>query len=240
MKYFGATHKGKSRENNEDCYHAETDLFIVADGMGGHKAGEVASRLSIKYFLKSFNDNIGNKVRISSKSIKKLIIDSISSANEEVFKESITNAGCYGMGTTFTACYILENTANIIHVGDSRAYLYRYNDLQLITSDHTFVGEMFSRGEITYEETFDHPKRNYLTNVLGVSDEITPDYHDVKVFAGDRLILCTDGLNSMLRDDLILKITKKASNPEDSVNDLIKHANKLGGKDNISVIVIDF
>ena len=144
------------------------------------------------------------------------------------------------MGTTFTACCLTSGTAHIIHIGDSRAYLIRDGDIRLLTSDHTFVGEMFRRGEITYEDTFDHPQRNYLTNVLGVTDEIIPDYHNFKTNEGDRMILCTDGLNSMLRDGLILKISKKFPEPEDAVKGLIGQANKLGGKDNTTIIIIDF
>lgn len=218
----------------------EEDLFIVADGMGGHRAGEVASSLSVKYFLEFFKNSTKGKKNPNSKLINKILKNAVIFANSEVFKESVSNPDCFGMGTTFTVCYINFETAHIIHVGDSRAYLLRNNNLDLITSDHTFVGEMFQRGEITYEDTFDHPQRNYLTNVLGVADGIKPDYHDQKINEGDRLLLCTDGLNSMLRDDLILKILKKFTKPEDAVNSLIKQANKLGGKDNTSVIVIDF
>lgn len=240
MRYFGATHKGKVRDNNEDSFHAEDDLFIVADGMGGHKAGEVASKLAIEYFIRSFKDSPEYKKRLSSKQIGKILKDSVTAANNKVFKESVSNSACSGMGTTFTACYLTPGTAHIIHVGDSRIYfLGRNNGFKLITSDHTFVGEMFRRGEITYKETFDHPQRNYLTNVLGVSDEIIPDHHILKLSEGDRLILCTDGLNSMLRDSLILKISKKFPEPEGLAKGLIKQANKLGGKDNTTVIVID-
>ena len=239
MKYFGATHKGKVRKNNEDSFFAEDSLFIVADGMGGHMAGEVASRMSVEYFLKDFKDSIVKRKSVSSKSIIKTLKDSINAANKKVYQESISNPDCFGMGTTFTACYIESGTAHIIHVGDSRTYLLRDDKLRLITSDHTFVGEMYRRGEITYDDTFDHPQRNYLTNVLGVTKEIKPDCHDKKIDQGDRLLLCTDGLNSMLRDNDIFKILKRSPEPESAVNSLIKQANKLGGKDNTSVIVID-
>jgi len=237
MKHFAATHKGKVRKNNEDSFFAEDSLFIVADGMGGHRAGEVASRLSIDAFVESFT---GGKKEINPKSINKILHDSITFANDSVFKESISNPDCFGMGTTFTACYVLSGTAHIIHIGDSRAYLYREDSLELITSDHTFVGEMYRRGEITYEDTFDHPQRNYLTNVLGVAEEIRPDYDKRKTYRGDRFLLCTDGLNSMLRDKDISEILKKSSEPENAVNRLIRKANRLGGRDNTSVIVIDF
>ena len=240
MKYFGTTDIGKIRENNEDCFHTEDNLFIVADGMGGHMAGEVASSLSVKSFLKFFKDSIKDTDKLNSKLTSKILKDAVTAANSEVFKQSVSNPDCFGMGTTFTACCTESGIAHIIHVGDSRAYLVRDNRIDLITSDHTFVGEMLKRGEITYEDTFDHPQRNYLTNVLGVADEVIPDYHQLKVGKGDRLILCTDGLNSMLKDELILKISGKSKRPEELVKALIKQANRLGGRDNISVIVIDF
>lgn len=240
MKYFGATDIGKVRENNEDCFHTEDNLFIVADGMGGHQAGEVASSLSVKTFLEYLKGIIGDKKRLNSKSVSKVLKDAVISANSKVFKQSVSDPDCFGMGTTFTACYAEPGIAHIIHVGDSRAYLARDSSLRLITSDHTFVGEMLKRGEITYEDTFDHPQRNYLTNVLGVGDEVTTDYHQVKVGKGDRIILCTDGLNSMLKDELILKISGKSNGPQECVEALIRQANRLGGRDNISIVIIDF
>jgi protein phosphatase len=240
MKYFGATDIGKVRETNEDCFHAEDNLFIVADGMGGHQAGEVASSLSVKSFLEYLKENTRDIKKLNSKSVSKILKDAVIAANSEVFKESVSNPDCFGMGTTFTACLVETSTAHIIHVGDSRAYLTRDSKIELITSDHTFVGEMLKRGEITYEDTFDHPQRNYLTNVLGVADEVMSDYHQIKVGKGDRLILCTDGLNSMLKDEMIFEISEKSNGPQDSVNALIRQANKLGGRDNISVVIIDF
>ena len=238
MEYYGATDKGKVRDNNEDYFHMQDDLFITADGMGGHKAGEVASRLSVEIFLRSFNGHAGKKLILDNRSIKKRLLDSARSANNEVFKQSIANNEYYGMGTTFTACFLNADTAHIVHIGDSRAYLCRNNTLKLLTSDHNFVGEMFRRGEITYEETFDHPQRNYLTNVLGVADNIIPDYISLKMLDEDMLLLCTDGLNSMLRDEQILRLLKKFPEPETAVDRLIGYANKKGGKDNITVIII--
>jgi len=240
MKYYGATDIGKIRDNNEDCFHAEDNIFIVADGMGGHKAGEVASSLSVKAFLEHLRPSTKSNKKLNSKSAGKILKDAVIAANSEVFKQSVSNPDCFGMGTTFTACYAEPGIAYIIHVGDSRAYLVRNKKVELITSDHTFVGEMLQRGEIKYEDTFDHPQRNYLTNVLGVADEVIPDYHQVKLEKGDRLILCTDGLNAMLKDELILKISERSNGPEESVKALIKQANRLGGRDNITVIIIDF
>jgi len=238
MKYYGATDKGKVREKNEDHFHMQDGLFIIADGMGGHKAGEVASKLSIEVFLKSFNALPGKKSVLDNRSIKRKLLDSVRIANKEVFKQSIASTRYYGMGTTFTACFINADIAHIVHIGDSRAYLYSNNILELLTSDHNFVGEMFRRGEISYKETFDHPKRNYLTNVLGIADDVTPDYMSLKLPGKDMLLLCSDGLNSMLRDEQIFRLLKKFPDPGTAVNRLIGYANKKGGKDNITIIII--
>jgi serine/threonine protein phosphatase PrpC len=240
MKYYGATDIGKMREKNEDCFYAEDDLFIVADGMGGHLAGEVASRSSVDTFVRFFNESINKQSKIQTRSIKKNIIRSINLANDEVFKKSLKSSEYSGMGTTFTACFLYEDNIHIGHIGDSRAYLCRDKNIDLLTSDHTFVGELYRRGEITYEETFNHPQRNFLTNVLGVSDETNPDYLTLKILPGDSLIICSDGLNSMLRDEIILKISEKYPEPEDVAKKLIKSALKNGGHDNITVIAVRF
>jgi len=232
MEYFGASNKGQIRKNNEDSFHAGNRLFIVADGMGGHLAGEVASRLSVETFVKNFTNR--------TSSIKRTLIDSINAANNKVYSESISNPEYAGMGTTFTACFAVPGVAHIVHVGDSRLYLCRNDHIKLITSDHTIVGEMYRKGEITYEDTYDHPQRNYLTNVLGASDSVESDYIEINTAMGDRLILCTDGLNSMLKDDEIFRISYKYSEPVHAVSKLIAKANDRGGKDNITVVVVDF
>lgn len=240
MKYFGATDIGNMRQNNEDCFYAKDDLFIVADGMGGHLAGEIASRLSIDTFIRSFSESVNKSPRMQARFIKNNIINSVKLANAEVFKKSMANSEYSGMGTTFTACFLYKNAVHIAHIGDSRAYLCRGRNIDLLTSDHTFVGELYRRGEVTYEETLNHPQRNFLTNVLGVSDEVTPDSLSLKILTGDSLIICSDGLNSMVRDEMILKISEKYPEPEDTVRKLIENAVKNGGNDNITVIAVRF
>ncbi len=240
MKYYGATDIGNMREKNEDCFHAENKLFIVADGMGGHRAGEVASRLSVDTFVRSFNEDINKHSKIQTRFIKNIILRSIKLANDEVFKKSLKDPDHSGMGTTFTACFLHEGNIHIVHIGDSRAYLCRDKDIDLLTSDHTFVGELYRRGEITYEDTFNHPRRNFLTNVLGVSDEVDPDYFTLKILPGDSLIICSDGLNSVVRDEIILKLSEKYTEPENTVKKLIENALKNGGNDNITVIAVRF
>ena len=248
MEYFADTDIGKYREKNEDYLYAENNLFIVADGMGGHMAGEVASRIAVEAFIENFNSSLkGRSKKISankktdnlgSSQVKELLLKSIKSANREVYSKATLQPGYYGMGTTFTGCYIQQDKAYTIHVGDSRLYIKRGSEFNLLTSDHTIVGELFRRGEISYEQTFNHPQKNYLTNVLGVAKDIDPDFNSFKVLPEDILLLCSDGLNSMLKDEDIANIIDKHKDAKDIAKNLIKGAIKKGGLDNITVIVV--
>lgn len=248
MEYFADTDIGKYREKNEDYLYAENNLFIIADGMGGHMAGEVASRIAIEAFIENFNSSLKDRSKkisankktdnLGSSQIKELLLKSIKSANSKVYSKAILQPGYYGMGTTFTGCYIQQDKAYTIHVGDSRLYIKRGSEFNLLTSDHTIVGELFRRGEISYEQTFNHPQRNYLTNVLGVARDIDPDFNSYKVLPEDILLLCSDGLNSMLKDEDIANIIDKYKDAKDIAKNLIKDAIKKGGLDNITVIVV--
>jgi protein phosphatase len=242
MEYSADTDIGTYRKKNEDYLYAENNLFIVADGMGGHRAGEIASILAVETFIKDFNHNLKNINKetdsLTSRRIKELLLGSIKSANGEVFEKALLQPEYYGMGTTFTGCYIQKDKAYIIHVGDSRLYIKRGSQFNFLTSDHTIVGELFRRGEISYEDTFNHPQRNYLTNVLGVAKDINPDFITYKILPEDILLICSDGLNSMLRDKDIASIISKNKKAEDISKNLIKAAIKKGGLDNITVIVI--
>jgi len=248
MEYFADTDIGKYREKNEDYFYANGNMFVVADGMGGHRAGEIASRLAVETFIKDFNQSLANITKntlankktknITPHKIEELLITSVKNSNNEVFKKAVLRPEYYGMGTTLTGCYIYKDKAYIIHIGDSRLYIKRGSKLKLITSDHTIVGELYRRGEISYEATFNHPQRNYLTNVIGIAEDIEPDFHSYKILPGDIIIICSDGLNSMLRDEHIEEIIDKHNETRDIVKNLIKKAIRKGGLDNITVIAI--
>jgi serine/threonine protein phosphatase PrpC len=248
MEFYADTDIGKYREKNEDYLYAEKPLFIVADGMGGHRAGEVASRIAVNSFTESFYQILEEKkpetvnskeaFQLTHDSIKILLTESIKRANKSVFSQSNQKPEFYRMGTTLTACYIQKEMAYIVHVGDSRLYIKRSGILKPLTSDHTIVGELYRRGELSYEDTFNHPQKNYLTNVVGIAESINPDFQSYKIMPEDILILCSDGLNSMLKDREIAEIIDKSKSTPDIVKNLIKGARAKGGLDNITVIAI--
>jgi len=255
MDYFADTDIGTYREKNEDYFYAGDNLFVVCDGMGGHRAGEVASKLAVETFVKEFKNRLSDikksttsgektgsphevKIELTQNTIKDLLISSIKISNKEVFKKAFSLPKYYGMGTTLSACYIHKNRYHIIHIGDSRFYIKRKDELKLLTSDHTIVGELLRKGEISYEDTFNHPQRNYLTNVIGVAEDIEPDFYSYKILPEDIIIICSDGLNSMLRDKEILNIVNSYNETKSIVGNLIKEAIKKGGMDNITVIAI--
>jgi protein phosphatase len=262
MEYFAKSDIGNNREQNEDFYWCGNNLFIVADGMGGHTAGEVASRLAVESFVKIFLEKIqkhkagiknldedtfknlkpsfesSDKFKIDTTTVKETLEASIGHANKEIYNLSIKRQEYAGMGTTFTGCFINSGVANVVHVGDSRLYIKRLSKLELITSDHTVVGEMYRNGLITYEEMFRHPLRNYLNNVLGLSLDVTADFNTYELAIGDILVLCSDGLNSMLKDNEIATMLNRFKEPKKITEQLIASANKKGGFDNTTVITI--
>jgi protein phosphatase len=251
MEYFADTDIGVYREKNEDYFYATDNLFLVADGMGGHRAGEVASKLAVEAFVREFNQKLpdnanitpaGKKnkttVTITPDKIKELLISAIQYANGEVFKKAVLQPEYYGMGTTLTGCYVYRNKAYIIHIGDSRLYVKRNSRLRLLTEDHTIVGELFRSGQISNDEAFSHPQRNYLTKVIGVVKDTEPYFKSIKILPEDIIIICSDGLNSMLRDKDILNIANRYEQVKDIVKNLINEALRRGGLDNITVIAV--
>jgi PPM family protein phosphatase len=231
MRYLWATatHKGMVRDNNEDSVFptssGESDdkvLVIVADGMGGHVAGEVASRIAINAAASSELEP-GDRVAAGNRAIR-----------EEVAREP----GLEGMGTTMTLLDIHDGVATIGHIGDSRAYLLRDGKLSQMTTDHTVAAEYVARGELSAEEAVGHPQRHMLTRTLGLSRFVNVDEHIVDLEPGDRILLCSDGLTEMVNDARIAE-SLASGTADEVVWRLIEMANEAGGVDNITVALVD-
>ncbi len=235
MEYSAKTDIGNYREKNEDFYYCDKNLFIVADGMGGHAAGEVASTTAVKSFAEYFFTNLEKS---DKNQIEKILKSALAFANNEVYRLSTEHNEYNGMGTTFTACFLDSGRGYVIHVGDSRLYLRTKKDFKLLTEDQTVVGEMYRNGLITYDEMFNHPLRNYLNNVLGLSAAMDSDFFEFNLYQDNIIIMCSDGLNSMLKDNEIKKIIDNYNTPDGITKHLIQSAIKKGGFDNITVITI--
>lgn len=242
MRFHGITDIGKMRNKNEDIiyyptYEDEEKLFILADGMGGAKAGEVASKLALETSKAVFDTNIVNAV--DQEDIQGVIRKSIINANKIVMSESQKINSYKGMGSTLIMAYAYKNKIYIGHVGDSRVYRIRKNVIRQLTKDHSFAQELLRNGTITREEAENHPQRNALTKVIGYERNLEPDII-VKGFLKDDIILiCSDGLSNMVSDEDIYKIIiKNYYDVRVACRELVKAANNAGGADNISAIVI--
>ncbi|MBQ2753578.1 MAG: Stp1/IreP family PP2C-type Ser/Thr phosphatase [Firmicutes bacterium] len=241
MKAFGKTDTGIVRKNNEDTifYKSYDDelknLCIVADGMGGHNAGEIASRSAIEYFLEYFNDKY-EKGEFDN--ILYLMADAVTLSNAEVYKNSFKDDAYKGMGTTFLATVNYKGVLNVCHIGDSRLYVYRNEELKQITEDHALVTDLIKRGEITEEEARVHPNRNVITRSLGTSENVLVDTYEIDIEDDDIFIMCSDGLNTMLDDERIKRIVAGEESIEAMVESLIVEAKFEGGFDNVSVIIM--
>jgi serine/threonine protein phosphatase PrpC len=223
-----ATHVGQVRTGNEDAYLLEPPLYAVADGMGGHRGGEVASQLALTTIAESFRKG------------EVPFADQVQAANRAVFERSGADRAVAGMGTTLTAAVIQGDLAHLVHVGDSRAYLLRAGSLRQLTDDHTLVNRMVKTGEITPEEAEVHPHRNVLVRALGTELDVPLDEQDVGLLEGDRLLLCSDGLTGMLTEEQIQAILESTPTaPQEAADRLVIAANRAGGVDNITVVVLD-
>jgi PPM family protein phosphatase len=223
-----ATDIGQVREGNEDSFLIVEPLYAVADGMGGHRGGEVASSLALETVQGMFERREGS------------LAEQVAEANRAVFDRSQSDRKVSGMGTTLTAAQVDENRVHLVHVGDSRAYLLRGGELTQITEDHTLVHRMVMEGEISEEEAETHPHRSILTRALGVDRNIQVDEGDLEVAPGDRLLLCTDGLTGMVAEGQIREILLENVDPQEAVEKLVRGANSAGGIDNITAVILDF
>lgn len=242
MMVGAITDIGQIRDINQDCMFVGNienfPLYIVADGMGGHNAGEVASCMAVDIIKEVFEDNI--KLLKDKENIKETIEEAIYVANRKIYLESKKILKYAGMGTTITLAYILNNHIYIGHVGDSRAYFVTEGEIYQITDDHSLVNELIKNGSITPEEAINHPQKNLITRAVGTSSEIQLDFYTIDYKKDDILIICSDGLSNMLNNDDILKLIRSEKDIDKACNKLISIANENGGRDNITVIAIKF
>lgn len=237
---FAKSDIGRERRINEDFYYvsepnSKIKLYIIADGMGGYKGGEIASKVATESIKKYIYENFENS-KVSREEIVKMIGKAIKFANTQVFEESKKKTDLEGMGTTLDVCLIYGGKLYVGHIGDSRVYRIRKNFLRRITKDHSYVQKLIEDGTITKEEAYHHPKKNMLIKALGCEESVEPDIYVKTFLANDILLMCTDGLTNMIKEDEIYNIIKE--NPEEATNKLIEKANYNGGLDNITAIVI--
>jgi PPM family protein phosphatase len=232
---------GKVRKGNEDSFGVfqDTSLFIVADGMGGHKAGDIASKLAVETIYqvlrerKHFDD-------LRFEQISHYLNDSIQKANSKIFEEGKKNPGQAGMGTTVVVTWIKDDNATIAYVGDSRAYLLRKNNLRQITSDHTLVNDYLTKGLLQLNEVDHHPLRHVLSRAVGPQEQVEADILCVPLQPGDILLLCTDGLSNMLSKDKMEDILNSPESIETKTQRLINQALDSGGSDNVTAMLIQY
>ena len=219
---------GRERFANEDAYFARSPLYAVADGMGGAQAGEIASRLAADAFDVQFSDEGNAEERLA---------DIAAEANRRIFDLARSDSSRSGMGTTLTGILVSDSEVSIVHVGDSRAYLFRDGELRQLTRDHSLVEELRRRGQLTPEEAEEHPQRSIITRALGPEPEVEPDVHTHQVRHGDVFLLCSDGLTSMVREDRVREILAIGPTLRKAVDQLVDEANHMGGRDNITVVM---
>ncbi|MEY3071102.1 MAG: hypothetical protein RL473_1209 [Actinomycetota bacterium] len=232
-----STHVGQVREGNEDNYVTIEGLYFVADGMGGHSAGEVASEIAVRTLQEVYTDP---KVRVSSPG---LLADAISTANTAIFMEAMHDSSKTGMGTTLTGLAVTNSPDNqivVANVGDSRTYLWRHDELRQITKDHSHVQTLVDRGAITRAEARVHFQRNIVLRAMGIESWVDIDTFPMTVEDGDRYIMCSDGLVDEADDDEIEAEIRLSVSVQDLADRLVDLANRNGGRDNITVVVVDF
>lgn len=238
MDSFSKTDVGMVRKVNQD-YLFRSDkpvgnlpnLFLVADGMGGHKAGDLASRLCVETFVEEAGQN-------SLKTPVSILNEAITKANETVFGKAKESLDYEGMGTTLVAATIVDQVLYVANIGDSRLYVIHHS-IEQITEDHSWVEEMVKKGELSEEEMRFHPQKNIITRALGTGEQVTADFFEVELKPGDRVLMCSDGLSNMIDDDELFHIvSNKEKGLEDICNALVAKANEYGGKDNIAVVLI--
>lgn len=231
LAWGGATDQGRVRANNQDAMYADWGLFVVADGMGGHQGGEVAANLAVRTMTNADRENLRE------------LHDAVQEANKVVHETALAQPELHGMGTTLTALAVIQEGDSrrfvALNVGDSRIYQYRNNQLTQLTEDHSYVAELMKRGELDDEAAAVHPYRNMLTRAIGVHPEVDIDEWLLDPVAGDRFLLCSDGLTNEVGDNAIAEQLSMGEDPSETAKGLVRLANEHGGLDNSTALVID-
>ncbi len=243
MKVWGATDKGMVRQVNQDYYrYGEMGdgqyLAVVCDGMGGAKSGDVASRLASEIFYQDIRQTVVPDME--QQEIVRMLVNAVKSANKAVFEQSQTSPDFAGMGTTLVAVFLQDEAAYIVNVGDSRCYYVAENEIMQVTEDHSVVGLMVARGQITEEEARTHPNKNLITRAVGTEREVECDCFYLSLEAGDHLVLCTDGLSNLVTKDELLRQVTQAEDRKEGCMSLIDLAKARGASDNVTVVLMEF
>lgn len=236
MKTFSMTDIGRKREVNQDYVFATDEtignlpnLLVVADGMGGHRAGDFASKFTVEV--------LAEEVQNCKETHPEAILgNAIQAANERLLEEAEKDNRLEGMGTTLVAATILDHVLYFANVGDSRLYLIN-KEIRQLSKDHSMVEEMVRLGGLTEEEAKHHPDKNIITRAIGVKQKVEPDFFEYRLKGGDIILMCSDGLTNMVDDDEIFQIVKSARDIVEAVESLIQRANENGGSDNIGVVL---
>jgi protein phosphatase len=227
-----ATDVGRVRERNEDGFLTQEPLFAVADGMGGHRGGAVASRVALEILSQMEGDSMTGDGAATG------LTDMVNQANDAVLERASEEPRLSGMGTTLTAVVVQPGKIHLAHVGDSRAYLLREGKLRQLTEDHSLVQRMVKEGKLTPQEAEVHPHRSVLTRALGVEPELLVDRETVEVRPADRILLCSDGLTTMIPEEEIQRIVAEHDDPQRAADALVAAANAAGGVDNVTAVIL--
>lgn len=238
MKTFSISDIGKNREMNQDyVYTSEKavgnlpNLFIVADGMGGHKAGEFASKFTVETIVESVRTN-------EQKEPVRIIEEAIQTANRELIQKACQDETMAGMGTTVVVVTVIGDKAFVANVGDSRMYVIG-KEITQVTRDHSLVEEMVRMGELAKDAAKDHPDKNIITRAVGAAQDVDVDFFEVELYPQDYILMCSDGLTNMVEDEDIRRIVQSQRDVAERVEKLVETANDHGGQDNITVVVIE-
>lgn len=239
MRSCGLTDVGQKRNTNQDYLFCSDEpvgafpnLYIVADGMGGHRAGDHASHMAVERFVQL----VDQTKRTSPVTMMRTLLSWV---NEEVYQEANSEEAYFGMGTTFVAVTIVDGRGYVVNVGDSRLYHVHDGAIRQVTVDHSLVEELVRSGELTRQEARRHPRKNIITRAVGVEEEVLPDFFEIELAKGDYVLLCSDGLSNMIEDEELKDIAVSDRTLDEKVRYMIDKANYYGGYDNIATVLIE-